>query len=168
MKPVEIGGKFHLYRPVEIPPLVRPTPILYAHGGAKITEAQLLNDRRLISGSIKLYEEDIFKLTDRKHILEDQFKLATTAPPAFDEVTRYAQLNSLTVDKQLVPILKALGGGRGKLNKKGIIEKIIDLEKAELVSDTSNIEDEIRKINERITINILEINKLDAEFRARS
>ena len=35
MKPVEIGGRFHLYRPVEIPPLVKPTPTPFDHGGAK-------------------------------------------------------------------------------------------------------------------------------------
>ena len=33
MKPVAIGGRYHLYRPVEIPTLVRPTPIPYTHGG---------------------------------------------------------------------------------------------------------------------------------------
>ena len=32
MKPVEIGGLFHLYRPVELPPLVNPTPTPYPGG----------------------------------------------------------------------------------------------------------------------------------------
>ena len=40
MKPIEIGGKYHLYRPIEIPPLVRPTEIPYSHGGAKISEVE--------------------------------------------------------------------------------------------------------------------------------
>ena len=38
MKPVQIGNKFHLYRPVEIPPLVKPKDKPYDHGGARITE----------------------------------------------------------------------------------------------------------------------------------
>ena len=39
MKPVEIGGKYHLYRPVELPPLEKPDPVPCDHGGAYITEA---------------------------------------------------------------------------------------------------------------------------------
>ena len=35
MKPVQIGNKFHLYRPVELPPLVKPIQKPYDHGGAK-------------------------------------------------------------------------------------------------------------------------------------
>ena len=37
MKPVETGGKYHLYRPVELPPLVKPPDKPYDHGGDKIT-----------------------------------------------------------------------------------------------------------------------------------
>ena len=38
MKPIEIGGRYHLYRPIEIPLLVRPPEIPYSHGGVKISE----------------------------------------------------------------------------------------------------------------------------------
>ena len=41
MKPVEIGGKYHLYRPVELPLLVKPNKIPYNHKGPEITEAEL-------------------------------------------------------------------------------------------------------------------------------
>ena len=33
MKPVQIGNKFHLYRPVELPRLVKPLDAPYDHGG---------------------------------------------------------------------------------------------------------------------------------------
>ena len=39
MKPVEIAGRFHLYRPVELPPLVKPAPTQYPRGWTKISDA---------------------------------------------------------------------------------------------------------------------------------
>jgi hypothetical protein len=53
MKPVETGGKYRLYRPVEIPPLVRPTPIPYNHGGPKITEVAYKRRRQDILDDIE-------------------------------------------------------------------------------------------------------------------
>ena len=47
MKPVEIGGKYHLYRPVELPPLVKPADTPYSHGGAKITQAILQHIKKI-------------------------------------------------------------------------------------------------------------------------
>ena len=59
MKPIEIGGKYHLYRPIEIPPLVRPTQIPYTHGGAKISEVTYNRKRNDIIDDIRLLEVDL-------------------------------------------------------------------------------------------------------------
>ena len=123
MKPVEIGGKFHLYRPVEIPPLVKPTDKPYDHGGSEITESQFQNERHNKIRTMNAYDNALAKLQEQKKALDDQFTLASSV--TFDETTRRNKLKGLTVDKQLVPILKKLGGSKGKSNKADIIDKII-------------------------------------------
>ena len=57
MKPVEIGGNFHLYRPVEIPLLVKPKDLPYNHGGAYITEADFDKQAQTIFNDIKNFKE---------------------------------------------------------------------------------------------------------------
>ena len=59
MKPIEIGGKYHLYRPIEIPPLVKPTEIPYSHGGKKITKVTYQRKKQDIIDDIRLLEVDL-------------------------------------------------------------------------------------------------------------
>ena len=73
MKPIEIGGKFHLYRPVEIPPIPKPIPKPYSHGGAKITEREVQNDLNNMFRSKSAFEDAIDKLHEDKKDLEDKF-----------------------------------------------------------------------------------------------
>ena len=93
MKPVEIGGKFHLYRPVEIPPLVKPKDLPYNHKGPKISEADFNNQAQIIFDDIKLFEIELEKLRNEKKVLEEKFTL--TSSNIYDEASHRAYLNSL-------------------------------------------------------------------------
>jgi hypothetical protein len=162
MKPVEIGGRYHLYRPVEIPPLVKPTPKDYDHGGAKITEAQFQNERSNKIRTMNAYDDALTNLQEQKKALEDQFKFASSA--TYDETTRRDQLKNLTVDKQLIPILTALGGSKGRSNKTQIIDKIIILEKGSFAPETIAIQDKLKLIDSDIQFSISEIKRLNSEI----
>ena len=94
MKPVEIGGQYHLYRPVEIPPHVKPRDKPYDHGGAKITEAMFNREAQKIFSDIRKYEVELDRLHDYKKILEDQFILGSSTP-TYVEVARRANLQTL-------------------------------------------------------------------------
>ena len=103
MKPVQIGNKFHLYRPVEIPPLVKPADKPYDHGGSEITESQFQNERHKKIRTMNAYDNALAKLQEQKKALEDQFTLASSA--TFDETARKSELKGFTVEKQLVPAM---------------------------------------------------------------
>jgi hypothetical protein len=66
MKPVQIGNKLHLYRPVEIPPLVKPIPKPYDHGGSEITENQFQNERQVKIRTMNAYDNALEKLNEQK------------------------------------------------------------------------------------------------------
>ena len=168
MKPVEIGGKYHLYRPVEIPPLPKPIPKPYSHGGPKLTEIQVERELRNMFRSRNGFEDALDKLHDDKKELEDRFTFESSKPIAtFDEITRRDELKALTVDKQLVPILKSLGGSKGKSNKTDIIDKIINIEKGSFIPtavSTSNIENRLKQVDADIQYCIDEISKIEADY----
>ncbi|MEN9914025.1 MAG: hypothetical protein RL528_767 [Bacteroidota bacterium] len=167
MKPIEIGGKFHLYRPVEIPPIPKPIPKPYSHGGAEITERQVRNDLNNMFRSKNAFEDALDKLHDDKKDLEDKFTFFSSKPPTtFDETARRNELKALTVDKQLVPILTSLGGSRGKSNKTDIIDKIINLEKGSFIPtavSTTKIEAQLKQVDADIQYCIDEIAKIEAD-----
>jgi hypothetical protein len=102
MKPVEIGGKYHLYRPVELPPLVKPVDTPYSHGGAKITEADFNTQAQSIFNDIKKFEEELEKLQDKKKVLEDKFTLGSFSS-VYDEAVRRVDLEKLP-KKDLITI----------------------------------------------------------------
>jgi len=169
MKPVQIGGKYHLYRPVEIPPIPKPVPKPYAHGGAKITETRVQNELHNMFRSKSAFEDALDKLHEDKNDLEDKFTYFSSKPPTtYDETSRRNELKALTVDKQLVPILTSLGGSRGKSNKTDIIDKIINLEKGSFVPtavSTSKIEAQLKQVDADIQYCIDEIAKIEADSK---
>ena len=93
MKPVEIGGKYHLYRPVEIPPLVKPADTPYHHGGAKISEASYQRRRQYILDDIAVYQDDLERVQAYRKTLADRFTL--TSSSIYDEAAQRAYLSSL-------------------------------------------------------------------------
>ena len=130
MKPVEIGGKYRLYRPVEIPPpLKKPDPIPYDHKGAYITEAEAQRKAGKIINDINNFEAELDRLNNLKGILEDQFKLDSTA---FDEALIRDALDKL-LNLALEEIIKDKGLPMPKpKNKPNLIKTIIDAEKGAL------------------------------------
>ena len=102
MKPVQIGNKFHLYRPVEIPPLVKPTPTPYSHGGKKISEATYRRKMQDIIDDIRGYEAELDNAHFFKNKLEEEFKLGSTS--GYDEPARRGYLQTLS-KKELITIL---------------------------------------------------------------
>ena len=124
MKPVEIGGKYHLYRPVEFPPLVKPTPKPYDHGGAKITETEAAKKAGIIISDIQKYEVELDKLHDLKKILENKFTLGSSSY-VYDEAARRVDLEKLS-KKELISILNQK---TSTLNESELINKIITKEK---------------------------------------
>jgi hypothetical protein len=168
MKPVEIGGKFHLYRPVEIPPIPKPIPKPYSHGGAKITDTRVQNELHNMFRSKNAFEDALDKLHEDKEDLEDKFTYFSSKPPTtFDETARRNELKALTVDKQLIPILNSLGESRKKKeNKQDIIDKIINLEKGSFVPtavSTTKIEAQLKQVDADIQYCIDEIAKIEAD-----
>ena len=101
MKPVQIGNKFHLYRPVEIPPLVKPADTPYNHGGAKITEDAYEMRRQHILDDIADYTGHLRAAQTYRKTLEDRFTL--TSSSIYDEVARRATLNTLPKN-ELIPL----------------------------------------------------------------
>ena len=141
MKPVEIRGRYHLYRPVEIPPLVKPTEIPYSHGGKKISDATYRRKMEDIIDDIKSFEADLDKAHFFKRKLEEEFRLgsSSTPTPPFDEAARTAELQKLTkpdlvrmifisVDKSKFPKIE---------NKANLIKTLIDHEKSKFKASPS-------------------------------
>ena len=98
MKPVEIGGKFHLYRPVEIPVLVAPTDKPYPHGGRRITEAEFQSTREDLIQEMSEAESELDKLHERKAYLEDKFRSGSSLP-AFSLTPMYEKKRKDELDK---------------------------------------------------------------------
>jgi hypothetical protein len=121
MKPVEIGGKFHLYRPVEIPPLVKPTPTPYNHRGNKISEATYRRKMQDILDDIRGYEAELDNAHFFKNKLEEEFRLGSTSS-GYDEPARRGYLQTLT-KKQLITLL---GQKKSTLSEDKLIDKIVN------------------------------------------
>ena len=96
MKPVQIGNKFHLYRPVELPKLVKPLDAPYDHGGLKITEVAFNKRAQKIFDDIKKMEVALEKAQSELKVLEDKFTLTSaTASSAYDEGAKNIEYNKL-------------------------------------------------------------------------
>jgi len=124
MKPVEIGGKYHLYRPVEIPPLIKPKDLPYNHKGPKISEADFNNQAQIIFDDIKKFEEQLERLQTTKKILEDKFILGSSSS-VYDEEARRADLEKLSKNE----LIAILNQKTSVLSETELINKIITKEK---------------------------------------
>jgi len=147
MKPVEIGGQYHLYRPVELQTLVKPPDKPYNHGGVKITEAQLEDEKRQILIAIHGYTQDIEKLEEQKKLLEEKFVLSST-PTTFDEAARRAILTGPKVyNRDLEAIIVNMGLALPKpRNKANLVDTIIEGEKIAGGIDSTVIQQDIQKL----------------------
>ena len=166
MKPVEIGGKYHLYRPVELPPLIKPIEIPYDHGGAKITEAEFSIRRQDILDDITDYRARLEAAQAYKKMLEDRFTLTTTSVTASvtEEATRRAFLQTLSKN-DLVKILKQK---KSVLDEARLIERIIVKEFAgkPTATDADAIKVELGNVDAEIQHWIRQINRANAAFAA--
>ncbi len=165
MKPVQIGNKLHLYRPVEIPPLVKPAPKPYDHGGLKITEAQLEKEKREILIAIHGYTQEIDQLQEQKKLLEEKFALSST-PTTFDEAARRAILTGPKVyNRDLEAIIVNMGLALPKpKNKANLVDIIIENEKIAGGIDSTVIQQDIQKIDKTIQFYVDEIKSNQADF----
>jgi hypothetical protein len=143
MKPVEIGGKYHLYRPVELPTLVRPTQIPYNHGGPKITEVAYKRRRQDILDDIEYYRLDLERAQTYRKTLEDRFRITSSSTPTtFDETARTAELMAKTrADLEAIITAKSLPFPKPR-NKPNLTQTIIDSEKTG-TTDLSSIKTEL-------------------------
>ena len=160
MKPVEIGGKYHLYRPVEIPPpLVKPPPKPYDHGGAYITEAEAQREAGIILNDINKFETELDRLNDLKKRLEDRFTLSSSA---FDEALVRDTLDEL-FNPALEQIIKDKGLPMPKpKTKANLINAIIDAEKGVI----ENVKTDLGKVEADIIQIIGEIKGAKTAFEA--
>ena len=162
MKPVEIGGKFHLYRPVEIPPLVKPADTPYHHGGVKITEIEYNVRRQDILDDIADDKAHLDAAQSYKKTLEDKFSL--TSSSIYDEASHRAYLNTLSRDEI---IIKA-GFKNSKQDTSALINKIVEREKKKRpkASALTPIVDEIAVIDAEIQHLLRRIRGSNATFAA--
>jgi len=125
MKPVEIGGKFHLYRPVEIPPI--PKPKLKNLMGDYLTEEYVNNEKQKIVNEAESLEKSHDEITNKKSQLASQY----TSGDSYDEAARRKELNNpILTNPKLLEILKTLTPNPGNpKNKRSIIDRIINEEK---------------------------------------
>jgi len=125
MKPVEIGGKFHLYRPVEIPPV--PKPKLKNLMGDYLTEEYVNNEKQKIVDAATSLEERHDEILNEKLKLQSQY----TSGDSYDEAERRKELNNpILTNPKLLEILKTLTPNPGSpKNKRSIIDRIINEEK---------------------------------------
>jgi hypothetical protein len=166
MKPVEIGGKYRLYRPVEIPPLVRPTQIPYNHGGPKITEVAYKRRRQDILDDIEYYRLDLERAQTYRKTLEDRFRITSSSTPTtFDETARTAELMAKTrADLEAIITAKSLPFPKPR-NKPNLTQTIIDSEKTG-TTDLSSIKTELGILDADIQQLIRQINGANAAFAA--
>jgi len=166
MKPVQIGNKFHLYRPVELPPLEKPDPVPYDHKGAYITEAESQRKAEIILNDINKFETELDRLNNFKIRLEDKFTLDSTA---FDEALRREELDKM-LNAALEQIVKDKGLPMPKSKSKfNLIKAIIDAEKggienikadlAKVEGDRTHIIDEIKGAKTAFEAVVAEFNR---------
>jgi hypothetical protein len=162
MKPVEIGGKYHLYRPVELPPLVKPVDTPYSHGGAKITQATYERRRQYILDNIAAYQEDLTRQQAYRKTLADRFSF--TSSSVYDEAAERAALNILPRDE----IVKRAGYAKSKQDTAALINRIINKEKSgkPKAVDLTSIKDEIDIVDDDIRSIIIQIRAENAAFAA--
>ena len=160
MKPVQIGNKFHLYRPVEIPPLVKPTPTPYNHGGKKISEVTYRRKMQDIFDDISGYEAELDNAHFFKNKLEEEFRLGSTS--GYDEPARRGYLQTLS-KKELISLL---GQKKSTLTEDKLIDKIVASEKVGKTSpaDLARIKTELGDINNEIGVIVSNINTSHNEF----
>ena len=165
MKPVQIGNKFHLYRPVEIPPLVKPKDKPYDHGGARITEAVFNRLVGTIFNDIKKSEIELERLQKEKKVLEDKFILTRSSTPSvFDEVARTNELTRI-FNKDLVKIIEDKGLPLPKRpNKTNLIQTIIDEEKNGSPTVLGTIKMQLGKVDSDIIYYVDEIKNSNEAF----
>jgi hypothetical protein len=161
MKPVEIGGKFHLYRPVEIPPLIKPKDLPYNHKGPKITEAEFERDSQIIFGDYKRFEAELERAQNERRILEDKFTF--TSSTMFNEPARIAELQTLSRDE----LIKTLKQKKSSLTEDKLIERIITKEKVGklLPTDLNPIKTELGNKEAEILHYIGLIKSANKKFR---
>jgi hypothetical protein len=162
MKPVEIGGKFHLYRPVEIPPLVKPADTPYHHGGLKISEAAYQRRRQYILEDIAVYQDDLQRAQAYRKTLADRFTF--TSSSIYDEAAERAYLNSLSRDE----IVKRAGFAKSKQDTAALINRIVNRERIgkPRAADLTPIEDELNAVDADIRDFIIQIRRENALFAA--
>ena len=171
MKPVEIGGKFHLYRPVEIPPIPKPIPKPYAHGGPKITETQFQNELHNMFRSNNAFENALDKLQEDKKALEDRFTFESELS-IYNEDNRRAYLMT-RINKDLSAELTKMGLTQPKdKNKTNLVNKIIDNERKAYVPTprdamrANTIGNQLKQVNADINYCIDEIGKIEDAYTA--
>ena len=142
MKPVEIGGKYHLYRPVEIPPIELPK--LKNLMGDYLTEESVKNERDKLIEYYNANNNRYYELLNLKSKLENQYSFGET----YDEAGRRQELLKLT-NAKLYTILETLVSkpGSSKSNKRSFIDRIINAERKQspdkLLQEIKNIEIEL-------------------------
>ena len=156
MKPVEIGGKFHLYRPVEIPPI--PPPKLKNLMGNYLTEENVRNERAKLVDYMTSSEQRYYELLNLKGKLENQYSYGET----YDEASRRQELLKIT-NAKLYEILQTLvsNPGSSKSNKRSIIDRIIN---AENKASPDKILQEIKDIELELEFMVDNVKKLESKY----
>ena len=161
MKPVEIGGKQYLYRPVDMSALEPFTETPYPHG-VKIPEADYNRDRQDIIDDIDFLNIDLRRLQAQRDILEDKYTIGAASP--YDEVARRAELSTKTRDE----LIKMLNQKNSQLTDDKLIDRIIGIEMTGKTSTTSltNTRAQLMAINTNIVDIMNRIRLKEADFRA--
>ena len=161
MKPVEIGGKYHLYRPVELPPLVKPPDKPYDHGGDKITEDDFEKDSQYIFSFIRKYQEELEKLQTKRKVLEDKFTLGSST--AYNEATRREELGKMSK----IELIAILGQKKSVLDETELIRRIITKEKLRSASpvDLGKVKTDIGVVDADIQSHIDAIRDANNAYR---
>ena len=168
MKPVEIAGRFHLYRPVELPPLVKPTPTLYPRGWTKISQVTYNRKLQDYFDDLETAENDLDRLQYYKEKLEEEFKLGSSSTPiSYDEAGRTAYFETLynsvlakMIEEEHLPRPK-------KFNKANLVKILIDNEKSKLKTSSKSlgsIKTELGDINNELRQCVHDINAIQAEI----
>ena len=150
MKPVSIGGRYHLYRPVEIPVLVPPIDTPYPHGGRRITEAEFQSSREDLIQEMSEAEFELEKLQERKAYLEDKYRTGSTLP-AFSLTPMYEKRRKAELDKLFKRDLEAIITKNGypfpkPRNVPELIKTIIENEKSSLPSTVDPITKQLKMV----------------------
>jgi hypothetical protein len=169
MKPVEIGGVFHLYRPVELPPLVKPKPTPYPGGWTKISQVTYNRKLQDYYDDLETAEYDLDNLQHYKEKLEEKFKLGSSSTSTtYDEAGRTAYFTALTNSalEGLIRVEKLPLPPKKERNKTGFVKVLIDNEKSKFVSTTNlgSIKTELGDINNEIKECIRDLNAIQAEI----